>query len=180
MGLQKWNEPSRFLMEHVALFPPGRALDVAAGPGRNAVFLAKEGFVVDAVDNSRVGLSMARELAREAGVGLNLIFSDLERYVIRPGRYDLIVVFYYLNRELFPAMVEGLRPGGYVVFESFTARDNQRTQSKNPHHYLAPNELLALGRGLFVVKYEEVTVLEQNMPRNVARLIARKEKEGKE
>ncbi|MCJ7755521.1 MAG: class I SAM-dependent methyltransferase, partial [Thermoanaerobaculales bacterium] len=71
-------EPSRFLADNVELLPAtGRALDVAAGEGRNSVFLARQGLEVDAVDISEVGLAKARQLADEAGVNINTIVADL-------------------------------------------------------------------------------------------------------
>ena len=170
-----WKRPSRFLMEHVPYLPLGRALDVACGPARNAVYLAKRGFVVDAVDNSREGLEMARAFMREQRVSVNLVFADLGRYVIRPGLYDLILNFFYLDRRIMPALIDGLKVGGYLIFESFTKDNFRFMRSKDPTHYLDPNELLGLVRGTRVLSYREGTVIEAGMVRAVARLLARKE-----
>jgi len=162
-------------MGHIALFPRGRALDIASGPGRNAVFLGEEGFVVDAVDNSRVGFDMALALMREKKVGINLIFADLERYVIRPETYRLIADFYYLDRDLVPDMIAGLVPGGYLIVETFTTDHPGYEKSENRRHYLAPRELPALLDGLAIVNYQETTIIEENMMKRVARAIARKD-----
>jgi tellurite methyltransferase len=170
-----WKRPSRLLVEHAPALPVGRALDIACGPARNAVFLAERGFVVDAVDNSREGLTMARRFATESGVSVNLIFADLTRYVIRPGTYDLVLNFFYLDRDLMPALIRGLRTGGYLVFESFTTDNARFAPAKDPRHYLGPNELLDLARGLRVLFFREGTVIEAGMVRATARLVARKE-----
>ena len=172
---QLWKLPSRFLKNHIPQIPIGRALDVACGPGRNAVFLAQRGFVVDAVDNSRAGLIMAQRFAVETGVSVNLIFADLDRYTIRPGTYDLVINLFYLNREIIPDLIRGLKGGGYLMFESFTVDTFRFMPGKDPSHYLKPNELLDLARGMRVLSFREGTIIEAGMARATSRLIARKE-----
>ena len=172
---EAWKRPSRFLVEHVPYLPVGRALDIACGPARNAVFLAARGFVVDAVDNSREGLEMARRFMREEKVSINLIFADLARYAIRPEKYDLVLNFFYLDREIMPALIAGIKIGGYLVFESFTVDNFRFMPGKDPRHYLGPNELLGLMGGLRVLTYREGTVVEAGMVRSTARMIARRE-----
>lgn len=85
-------EPNRFLVEEVEGLLPGRALDVAAGEGRNAVWLALQGWQVTAVDFSEVGLDKARQLAARAGVTVQLVCAD----AIDPigGTFDLVVILY--------------------------------------------------------------------------------------
>ncbi len=178
-----WERPSAFLVECMPLFGGGRALDVACGPARNAVFLAERGYIVDGVDNSREGLLMARGFVGRRNVPanlsvnlpVNLIFADLASYAVRPGSYDLILNFFYLNRALMPSLVEGLKAGGYLVFESFTTENRRFAPLKDPAHYLAPNELLTLAGTMRVLGYYEGTVIEAGMARSIARMVARKE-----
>ncbi len=169
-------EPSPLLVENISIFPAGRALDIATGNGRNAVFLAERGFKVDAVDNSRVGLLLAKDLMKEKNVRVNIIFADLEHYVIKPERYDLIVNFYYLNRVLFPDMTAGLKSGGYLVFESLTTDDAGFSEAKNPDYYLEPNELseMVSANDIRILFYTETEVSLGNTMRNVAQVIAQK------
>jgi len=87
-------EPNRFLVAEVGGLKPGRALDLAAGEGRNAVWLAERGWSVDAVDFSEVGLEKGRRLADQRGVEVRWIRADLERYVPENRAYDLVIVFY--------------------------------------------------------------------------------------
>lgn len=175
-----WSRPSVLLRDYIGLFPSGRALDVASGPGRNAAFLARRGFIVDAVDNSREGLRMADRLLRGSLGGgdirdrVNLIQADLTEYVIRIGRYDLIVNFYYLDRGLVDSLIAGLKEGGYLVFETFTKNHIGYTSRSNPDHYLDENELLGLCRDLHIVFYREGTVIENRQVKAVAQMIARK------
>lgn len=85
-------EPNRFLVEEVGGLAPGRALDLAAGEGRNAVWLARQGWAVTAVDFSDVGLDKARQLAEAAGVDVELVCADATEPIA--GTYDLVVVLY--------------------------------------------------------------------------------------
>lgn len=171
--------PSPLLCENISTFPSGRALDVACGNGRNAVFLAQRGFRVDAVDNSRVGLLMAKDLMTEMDVNVNLIFADLEHYVIKPERYDLIVNFHYLNRALFPHITAGLKSGGYLVFESLTEKDAAFSRSGNPEYYLGQNELfdmVSVGNVYRILLYRETEIPLGGTTRSVAQVIAEKKK----
>lgn len=107
--------PAQLLVEVAELLPPGRALDLACGAGRNAVYLAKLGWRVTAVDASRVAIARLRE--RAAGLAIDARVADLERreFTIDAQGFDLICDFHYLQRDLFPEIREGVRPGGMFV-----------------------------------------------------------------
>lgn len=121
----KWNDkylqhefstdPSRIVTKHYALSCPGKALDIAAGTGRNSIFLAKHGFSVEAVDISDVGLGQISGLYPD----LHPLCVDLDPFDIPSERYILILNIRFLNRRLFPFIVEGLVPGGILIFESY-------------------------------------------------------------
>jgi SAM-dependent methyltransferase len=113
-------DPASFLEKQVDKLPKGKVLDIAVGEGRNAVYLAKRGFQVDGVDISVVGLRKAKKLASENGVRINTTNADLNKYKIKPGSYNVILNFYYLQRNLFPQIKAGLKKGGVVVFETHT------------------------------------------------------------
>jgi SAM-dependent methyltransferase len=107
--------PDPLLAQFAATIPPGDALDLACGPGRHALHLAQRGWRVTAVDASAAAI---RELKRRAqGLPIRAVHSDLERggFVIEPWAYDLICDFFYLQRDLFPAIRRGLRPGGHFL-----------------------------------------------------------------
>jgi len=87
-------EPNRFLVEETATLAPGRALDLAAGEGRNAIWLAEQGWNVDAVDFSPVALAKAQRLAQTRAVELNWIEADVEQHPLADLEYDLAIVFY--------------------------------------------------------------------------------------
>lgn len=120
-------EPNDFLAAQANRLPRGRALCLAEGEGRNAVFLAGLGYAVLAVDASTQGLAKAEKLARERGVAIDTRVADLAAYPITPGHWDLIVsIFCHLpppvRRHVHRAAVAGLRPGGAFLLEAYTPR----------------------------------------------------------
>ena len=85
-------EPAQFLVENVELLPKGRALDVAMGSGRNAIYLAKMGFDVEGVDVSPEAINTALESVRKAGVTIRAQVADLEgNYYIEKDAYNVII-----------------------------------------------------------------------------------------
>src|SRR5688572_4819913 len=111
------DEPHRLVTEFAARLAPGRALDVASGAGRHAIWLAEHGWNVTAVDSSSAGMGILEQRAREKAVRVETVLADLERheFVIKPAAYDLIVVCNYLQRDLFPGIRAGTRAGGIVI-----------------------------------------------------------------
>jgi SAM-dependent methyltransferase len=165
-----------FLRRHVALLPKGKALDLAAGEGRNAVFLAQHGLDVDAVDISEIGLKKAHQLAGRRRVGVHTILADLDTYQIQKGQYDLITNFYFLNRKLIPKMKGGLKKGGVVIFETYLL-DHRKLYTggpKNPKYFLKPNELLELFKEFRILFYREGIFKEAGKKKAIASLIAQK------
>ena len=185
---RRWNErfkkknyalgraPNPFLKRHVRFLPIGRALDIAAGEGRNAVFLARYGCDVDAVDISEEGLKKARRLAGKTGVKIRTFLSDLDSYSIKRNEYDLIADFYFLKRGLIPRMKKGLKKGGKIIFETYTL-DHRAIGTSGPRqarYFLKPNELLRLFKGFQILFYREGTFKEGGRRKAIASLIAQK------
>jgi len=165
-----------FLKTHVNLLPKGKALDIATGEGKNAVFLAQHGFHVDAVDISGEGLKKVEKLAREFEVKIHTVLADLNMYPIKRGRYDLIVNFYFLDRSLIPRIKRGLKRGGMVIFETYLLEQRSLSASgpKNPKYFLKPNELLCLFKGFRILRYREGIFIESGRKKAIASLIAQK------
>lgn len=118
-------EPNDFLRSVVDRLPRGRALCLAEGQGRNAVFLASQGLDVTAMDQSRVGMEKAATLASERGLSIRTAVADLADYAIEPAAWDLVVLIWAhlppaLRERVHRTVVEGLRPGGAVVIEAYT------------------------------------------------------------
>lgn len=170
--------PSGWLAENRSVLserPPGRALDVACGRGRNAVFLAQLGFEVDAVDVSDVAIEALAAAAVDLGLGIDARRMDLEREPLPAERYDVIVQFDYLQRDLFGPLARALRPGGCLIVETFTrAHVEELGNSFDPRYLLHRNELLLafVGLHLLVRHYREGVVERAGRPRALASIIA--------
>ncbi|NDG83971.1 MAG: class I SAM-dependent methyltransferase [Proteobacteria bacterium] len=121
-------EPNDFLKEHAASIPQGGAvLCLAEGEGRNAVFLARLGYRVTAVDQSVEGFKKLDQLAREAAVSVETVVEDLESFPIECGKYDGVVSIWChvppaLRASLHSRVVQGLRPGGILILEAYHPR----------------------------------------------------------
>lgn len=166
-------EHAAFLESAAELLPSeGRALDVAGGDGRNALWLAARGLRVTVADVSPVGLSNARRLARERDLELETVALDLTRDPLPPGPFVLVLCFHYLQRDLFPAFVEALAPGGLLLFSQPTRINLERHEKPSERFLLEPGELPSLiPPALDVVRLEE-DWLEDG--RHEARVIARR------
>lgn len=150
---------------------PAEALDVAGGSGRHALWLARQGWDVTLVDNSDLGIALARDRAVEAGVSLYAVVADLTRFVI-VNRYALVLNFFYLERALFPALAFAVAPGGFLVFKTYTTAALELGHGpKDPAHLLHPGELREAfaASGLELLHYEEETE-----ERGTAELLARR------
>ena len=118
-------EPNAFLAQMSSKLPDGPVLCLAEGEGRNAVYLAKLGYRVTAVDQSATGLAKARRLAEAQGTVVETVHADLESYAIMPGAWAGIVAIFAhlppeLRRNVHAAVVQGLQPGGIFILEAYT------------------------------------------------------------
>lgn len=138
--------PSRLLKEWIAsiepLLPGKRALDIACGEGRNSIFLARRGFSVTGVDISEEGIAKARRWAAEEGLEIGFVRADLEGYEFI-GKYDLILNFNFLLRDLIPKEVAALNPGGVIVFDTILDTPDLVGHHKK-EFLLQPGELRAI------------------------------------
>ncbi|MGH2839431.1 MAG: class I SAM-dependent methyltransferase [Solirubrobacteraceae bacterium] len=189
---EKWNKrfaagaapaqdmPSEWLVEHEPLLravagPGRRALDVAAGSGRNALYLAGLGFEVDAIDISDVAIERLRAAARERGLPVNARVVDLEDDGLPAGAYDVVVNMNYLQRDLFGALERAVAPAGLLVFETFGPDHLEALGAGvNPDFVLAPNELLRAFADLRVRRYLEGVVERSGRRKGVESLVAQR------
>ncbi|MEQ8765973.1 MAG: class I SAM-dependent methyltransferase [Planctomycetota bacterium] len=149
--------PSRFLIEQAQHLPStGRALDIACGAGRNALFLAERGLEVTGLDRDEEALALARQRAEEKGLSIEWRSQELEEGW-QPEResQDVIVVARYLHRPMLPSLARGLRPGGLLVYTTFTLEQRELGRPKCVRFLLQPNELLREFSGLHVRAYFE-------------------------
>ena len=117
------HEPNRLLVETVSTLPPGRALDVAMGEGRNAIYLASKGWDVTGFDVSDEALRQATTRARKAGVEIRALLEGSETFDYGRERWDLILLSYAFapirERAYVRRIRDALKPGGVVVFEHY-------------------------------------------------------------
>ena len=180
--------PSALLEQWIDHIPPGRALDVACGAGRNALFLAAHGFAVDAVDISGEALAIARGRARRAGLRVNWIEHDLDEPLALEAGYALILVVRYMNLPLIRELTGRLAPDGYLVCEQHlvipadVARVNvagaeiagaEIAGPVDPAFRVQSGELKQLAQGLRIHHFEEALIHDPDQrPVALARLVA--------
>lgn len=179
--------PTGILTELWPLLPAGAALDLACGRGRNAIFVAEHGRHVTAVDWSGEALDILEERAKALEIpvrriqqideakqitraGIDLLETDLETVVLTANRYSLILCVRYLQRSLFPQICRALRPGGMLLFETYTkAQLDFSGGPRDPVHLLNTGELRRAFPELEVVFYRELRA-----EQGIASLAARK------
>lgn len=152
-------------------FAPLAALDLAAGLCQNALWLAEHGYQVDAMDISRVGLERGRaEMAMRNLRTVNFIPTDLDEVRLPEETYDLVCVFRYLNRQLFPPIRWAVKPGGMVIYQTF----NMRRMHTRP--MISTEYLLALGE--LPRFFPDWKLLHDEDRGELSRLVARKPAAG--
>ena len=152
------NDPATWLTSHRSLLPAtGDSLDLACGSGRHAIWLAEQGFRTLAVDRDAVAIGGLSQEAARRGLSIETRVVDLEsgETFLGPDSFDLIVVVHYLHRPLFPSLVSALRPGGVLVYETFTRAQAARGKPTNPVFLLESGELADLVRPLTILVSRE-------------------------
>jgi tellurite methyltransferase len=164
--------PRPILLKSAHLLPErGLALDVAMGLGSNAGFLLECGLQVIGVDISWVALKRAR--ARYPS--LMAVLADLTQFYFPPERFDVILNFYYLQRELWPVLIAGLRPGGILLIETLSQEMCSCRPDIEKRYLLEPGELISAFSQLEILSYYEGwSESETGHPRAIATLVARK------
>lgn len=156
-------EANRFVVAELSALAPGRALDLASGEGRNAVWLARRGWRVDGVDFSEAGVEKARRLAVSQGVEVDLFVADLLEYAPKAASYDLVLICYLQlprvqRQKVVAAACEALAPGGTLLW---VAHDLSNLEGgyggpSSAAVLSTPDDIVADLRGLQVVKAQVV------------------------
>jgi len=188
MEIQGWNEryrsgerraedlaaaPTPLLVEATKILVPGNALDLACGSGRNALWLAKQGWSVTAVDGSPVAIEILRKRASDRGVTVNATVADLEKseYRIEPCHWNLIAICYYLQRDLFEPAKQGVAPGGILISIVHITEAGEEPTA----HRLRPGELQRHFQGWEILHYREGKPSDSAHQRSMAEIVARKQ-----
>jgi SAM-dependent methyltransferase len=166
--------PALYLEEWIDRFPPGRALDVACGAGRNALRLAEAGFAVDAVDISAEGIHLARVQADRRALDVTWHVADIGDFPLDPAGYQVITVIRYRNPALWPRLVDALAPDGWILIEHHLKTTAGVDGPPTPEFRLDPNELVRAFVTLRILHYAE-TLEPADTPHSryaIARLVA--------
>jgi tellurite methyltransferase len=169
-GLERQKKrPNRLLLENAHLLPAaGLVLDAACGVGVNGLYLAGRGLHVIGLDISLAALRLATASARQNRLPFSAAVWNLDSPCLPPDHFDAILNFRYLSR---PALIEyrqSLKPGGFLLFETFLA---PAPPGSNPTHYLEPGELIACYSGFEILAHK----VRQELDRRLESLVARRE-----
>lgn len=157
-------EPNAWLRAHASVWPAqGRILSVADGEGRNSVWLAQQGFAVDAFDIAEVGVAKARRLAERCGVHVDFTVADCDGYDWKASHYDGVAAIFVqfadpdLRQRLFARIVESLKPGGVLVLQGYTPKQLEYGTGGPPiaSHLYTPESLRAAFAALEILELRE-------------------------
>ena len=170
------DRPHPLITSFASKLAPGRALDVASGTGRHAIWLAEHGWQVTAVDSSRVAIEILEQRCRDKGLAVDSAIADLERHEfgIEPQSYDLIIVCNYLQRDLFATLKSGTRIGGTVMAVIALVDNDPNIRPMNPAYLLNPGELQAQFHGWEIVHSFEGKSTADPHRRRTAEIVARR------
>jgi tellurite methyltransferase len=172
-GEQVFRDPTPLVVQFTRDLETRVALDLACGPGRNALYLAERGWRVTAVDGSRVAVDLLLARARERKLTLDVQVADLEsgEWRVTADAFDLALSCYFLSRDLIPLMQKALRPGGRLILIAHLADSDQ---PRGTPTRAFPGELPALFGDWRILHYREGQPAESCHRRAVAELVAQK------
>ncbi len=168
---------AKVLVEYKHLLPPsGKAMDLACGLGANAKLLAECGLDVDAWDLSVVAIDKLQQEAQEQKLAINAQVHDVIKSPPHAQSLDVLVVSFFLDRELCQQLKDALKPGGLLFYQTYSREKVTQLGPSNPDYLLEDNELLSLFSGLKVRVYRDESVLGDHQQgfRNQAFLVAEK------
>ncbi|NKE36145.1 class I SAM-dependent methyltransferase [Natronococcus sp. JC468] len=172
-------DPIPELERRIETLPDGRALDVATGTGRNALYLAGQGYDVDAVDVSDEALELARKRATERNVDVDWIRADLAEFELESGAYDVITVSFFAALEHLPELKEALAPDGVLIYEHhLRSTDDVEIGPSSDRYRYRSNDLLRACLDLTILHYEERVRTVTDGSAAVATVVARNSSGG--
>ncbi len=187
MEIHDWNEryrlrerptedldaaPTPLVLSEAAKLVPGKALDLACGAGRNALWLAEHGWEVTAVDGAHAAIEILRTRAMERSLKITAVVSDLQKgeFEIEPSGWDLVAMCYYLQRNLFEPAKRGVTPGGILIS---IVHVNEPGEDDGPYR-LRPGQLEQYFTGWEILHRHEGKANDSAHRRAVAEIVARR------
>lgn len=166
------DRPTILLVETLANLPPGSSIDLACGAGRNAIYMAEQGWTVTAIDGSESAIELvrARSAARRLKVETHVRDLTARDFILPEDAFDLIVIAYYLQRDLFAKAKAAGRVGGIVLAIAHTPEPSEAWNEKR----LAPGELRSFFAGWEILWDYEGPSRDPAHRRPVAELVARR------
>lgn len=153
-------EAADVLRQNRHLLPvSGVAMDLACGLGANSLLMAEAGLTVLSWDISPVAIDKLSAIAAARGLPISAQVVDVEQKLPQPDSLDVLVVSHFLSRQLIPALIAALRPGGLVFYQTYCQDKVVQRGPSNPDYLLADNELLTLFAGLKLRVYREESLL---------------------
>ena len=171
-------KPVPFLVEMIQGLPPGQAICLAAGTGRNAIFLAQSGYQVTAIDISQAALHWCDEMSNKLGVEVKTLEADLLAFDFGNEIWDLATNLYFYEPAIFQGLKQAIRPGGHILFQTYSkAQKNFEKGPNNDAFLVHPKELEIEFRDWELLYFEEKEYTdEQNKKESVIQMLARKPK----
>jgi SAM-dependent methyltransferase len=133
----------------------GLALDLACGIAGNAFYLSEAGLDVQAIDISQVAIDRVNQISQQKNLSIETIVRDVETTGLPSTQYDVIVVSYFLNRELMPIIIGHLKQGGLLFYQTWTKNDVAQIEPSNPSFLLDKGELLRHCKDMDILHYHE-------------------------
>lgn len=157
-------DPEPSVIETLPLLPKGGlVLDIAAGTGRNSIAIARAGLRVIAADFSMTAMTSLATIANSDQMAIMPVVTDLEdSFPFRTGAFDAIVNVSYLDRGLAPTLKQALRPGGFLLFDTFLINQAESGHPRDPRFLLKHYELYDLLSDMELVRYREGIVIYSN------------------
>lgn len=167
-------EPHDLLRRFAPVVPAGTAVDIAMGNGRDAIFLAERGFAVYGLERSMEAIKRARQTMSEKGTNIFAVCGDANSLPFRSGSADLVVVFYFLLRNMMEEVARLLRNGGILLYETFLKRQNLIDRHRAEEYPLDDGELVGHFAEMELLFYEETIASFAGRKRIIARFAGRK------
>jgi len=173
-GYDKGGEPHGLLKRFEPLIPEGVVIDIAAGSGRDALFLAGKGHFVAGLERSQEALKIARSRIPADGRGTGFVAGDALFLPFKGSRAAAVTVFYFLERGIMGEIVDLLGKGGILIYETFLKRQNEIDRPRNPDFLLDDGELLSYFSALDLLFYQEIVTFSGGRRKAIAQYAGRK------